>query len=226
MIRTVQTLRQLFRLKRPMSNIAAFSYVNLEQGTQSWLDWRFEGIGASDAPAIMGENPWKSRTKLMREKRERRKVKLNAAMKRGMELEPVARERYELKFGMKVAPACLQSNQHAWMRASVDGMSACGNTVIEIKCGEGAYWVSSATGQVPDYYMGQLQHILSVTGLSAIDYWCFVPEKPEIFIRVERDEVYIQRLIALEKAFWDEFQAFEREKRIEAPDSGHSSLVL
>lgn len=203
-----------------MNNIAAFSYVNLEQGTQSWLDWRFEGIGASDAPAIMGENPWKSRTKLMREKRERKKVKLNAAMRRGTELEPVARERYENKFGLKVSPACLQSNQHPWMRASVDGISACGNTVIEIKCGEGAYWVSSATGQVPDYYMGQLQHILSVTGLSAIDYWCFVPDKQEILIRVERDEAYIQRLIALEKAFWDEFQAFESEKRVGIPGLG------
>ncbi|HCM42433.1 MAG TPA: YqaJ viral recombinase family protein [Candidatus Omnitrophota bacterium] len=189
-----------------MNSAAAFSFVNLEQGTQAWLDWRFEGIGASDAPAIMGENPWKSRTKLMREKRERTKVKLNAAMRRGMELEPVARERYENHFGLKVVPACLQSNHHPWMRASVDGLSHCGNIVIEIKCGEGAYWVSSATGKVPDYYMGQLQHILAVTGLLAIDYWCYMPEKPAIHIRVERDDSYIQKMIELERSFWEEFK--------------------
>ncbi len=185
---------------------AAFSFVSLEQGTQAWLDWRFEGLGASDAPALMGENPWKSRTKLMREKCERKRVKLNAAMRRGMELEPVARERYENKFGIKMTPACLQSNEYHWMRASLDGISSCGNTIIEIKCGEGAYWVSSATGKVPDYYMGQLQHILAVTGLKMMDYWCYVPDRPEIHIQVERDESYIRRLIELEKAFWEEFQ--------------------
>jgi putative phage-type endonuclease len=178
--------------------------VNLQQGTPEWLNWRFEGIGASDAPAIMGENPWKSRSRLMKEKFERKKVKLNAAMIRGTELEPVARESYEKRFGIAVPPACLQSNLHSWMRASVDGITSCGTKVIEIKCGEGAYWNSSTSGAVPTYYMGQLQHILAVTGLESIDYWCFVPKKPEIHIQVERDESYIARLIEMEKLFWHE----------------------
>lgn len=183
-----------------------FSLVELEQGTQAWMDWRFEGIGASDAPAIMGENPWKSRTRLMNEKRERKKVKLNAAMRRGMELEPVARERYETQFGISVPPACMQSKTHPWMRASVDGYAPQQEKVIEIKCGEGAYWASSATGEVPKYYFAQLQHILFVTGLPTIDYWCYVPDRPEIFICVRRDEEYIQRMIEVEKAFWQEMQ--------------------
>ncbi len=182
----------------------AYSLVNLQQGTSDWLNWRFEGIGASDAPAIMGENPWKSRSRLMKEKRERKKVKLNAAMIRGTELEPEARQCYEKKFGIAVPPACLQSLAHTWMRASVDGMTPCGSKVIEIKCGEGAYWNSAASGVVPVYYMGQLQHILSVTGLQTIDYWCYVPSKPEIHIEVERDELYIARLIEMEKLFWHE----------------------
>lgn len=183
-----------------------YSMVKLEQGTPDWLAWRFEGIGASDAPAIMGQNPWKSRAKLMREKRERRIVKMNAAMLRGSQLEPEARQSYENKFGKAVPPACLQSARHSWMRASVDGLTPCGSTVIEIKCGEGAYWQSSVTGEVPSYYMGQLQHILFVTGLSSIDYWCYLPSRPEIHIQVSRDETYIEKMIEAEKLFWLEFQ--------------------
>lgn len=187
-------------------NKAAFSFVDLQQGTENWLNWRFEGIGASDAPSIMGENPWKSRARLMKEKRERKKVKLNAAMIRGTELEPVARESYEKKFGISIPPACLQSTMHSWMRASVDGMTSCGGKVIEIKCGEGAYWNSASSGTVPVYYMGQLQHILAVTGLQEIDYWCYSPKNPEIHICVERDESYIARLIEMEKLFWHEMR--------------------
>ncbi len=183
-----------------------FSFVNLTQGTEEWLAWRFEGIGASDAPSIMGENPWKSRTRLMREKKEHRKVKWNAAMKRGAELEPEARASYEKKLGISMTPLCLQSNTHSWMRASVDGLSSCGKKVIEIKCGEGAYFLTSATGAVPGYYRAQLQHILAVTGLPAIDYWSYSPGRPEIHIIVERDDAYIEHMIELEQIFWLELQ--------------------
>ena len=193
-----------------------YECVQLQQGTEDWLNWRFEGIGASDAPAIMGENPWKSRARLMKEKRERKKPKLNTAMIRGTELEPIARDNYEKKFGISVPPACLQSNSHSWMRASVDGMTVCGSTVIEIKCGEGAYWKSAESGEVPSYYMGQLQHILAVTGLAVIDYWCYLPEHSGIHIRVPRDEIYITRLIEMEKLFWRELV----ESRVPVQDGG------
>jgi len=37
-----------------------FKIVTLEQGTQAWREWRHNGIGASDASTIMGENRFKS----------------------------------------------------------------------------------------------------------------------------------------------------------------------
>ena len=42
--------------------------VSIQQGTKEWLEWRSQGIGASDAPAIMGENPWKRPETLLQEK--------------------------------------------------------------------------------------------------------------------------------------------------------------
>ena len=60
--------------------------------------------------------------------------------------------------------------------------------------------------------MGQLQHILAVTGLEAIDFWCYLPKKPPVLVTVARDEGYIGRLLEEEAAFWAEVVA-ERARR-------------
>ena len=178
-----------------------YTIVNLRQNTPKWLEWRSQGIGASDAPAIMGENPWKSADYLLQEKCEGKTYGPNAAMVRGTALEPEARKCYERKFGVRIAAACLQSTNYEWLRASVDGLATDGSTVVEIKCGESAYRKAS-TGDVPDYYFGQLQHILAVTGLHEIDFWCYLPSRPEVHIPVARDESYIKRMLETEHAFW------------------------
>ena len=46
-----------------------FTIVELRQGTQEWLEWRHNGIGASDASTIMGESRFNSTAGLMKEKR-------------------------------------------------------------------------------------------------------------------------------------------------------------
>ena len=184
-----------------------FTIVELEQGTSEWREWRHKGIGASDAPTIMGENPWKSAEELLREKRgPARDGGQNAAMARGTQLEPEARRRYIARKGTDFRPTCLQSNQHIWLRASVDGISADANAVVEIKCGESVYHKTSQYRSVPDYYYGQLQHILAVTGLASLDFWCYLPGRPELLVPVARDVKYIERLINVELTFWNNVQ--------------------
>ena len=77
-----------------------------------------------------------------------------------------------------------------------------GITLVEIKCGESVYRNTSQYGCVPDYYNGQLQHILAVTGLKSLDFWCYLPGRPELLVRVERDNNYIDRLLNAEFKFW------------------------
>lgn len=185
--------------------------VELEQGTLEWLKWRHQGIGASDAPAIMKENPWKSRADVFSEKcSPPRGSSQNEAMSRGSQLEPEARERYMAKSGKIVKPACLQSCRFEWLRASVDGLSISGDSVVEIKCGDSVYRKASSFRCVPDYYYGQLQHILAVTNLPVIDFWCYLPGRPEVLIPVARDEVYIERLLETELDFWSRVEASAR----------------
>lgn len=181
----------------------AYTVLKLQQGTTEWFEWRSNGIGASDAPAIMGENPWKSSAHLLSEKLGTAKEFVgNAATARGTALEPEARKRYEAISKFRVVPACLQSNKHEWQRASVDGLSANGHAVVEIKCGESVYKKTASSRQVPNYYIGQLQHILAVTDLPQIDFFCWLPKLPEIHLCIKRDDRYIARLIAAEQAFW------------------------
>ena len=184
---------------------SAYTIVNLQQGTTEWLEWRSNGIGASDAPAIMGENPWKSSAHLLSERLGTAKTfEGNAAMEKGTALEPEARIRYEAISKVRVTPACLQSKKHQWQRASVDGLAADGNTVVEIKCGESVYKKTASSRLVPSYYIGQLQHILAVTDLPHIEFFCWLPNLPEIHLRIKRDDRYIARLIVAEQAFWQQ----------------------
>jgi len=180
-----------------------YTIVELVQGTYEWLEWRHKGVGASDAPVVMGENPWKTSAELLREKRGPARDSIqDAAMSRGVLLEPEARERYVSRTGRDMQPACLQSSQHEWLRASVDGITTDGNVVVEIKCGESVYRSTSQYGCVPDYYYGQLQHILAVTGLESLDFWCYLPRRPELLVPVKRDNNYIDRLLNTELEFW------------------------
>jgi putative phage-type endonuclease len=191
------------------SKFTSFPYttVDFTQGTQAWLDWRNQGIGASDAPAIMGENPWKSPDRLLKEKLNRVSSELNKAMRRGTVLEPEARSRYEELTGIKVRPICLESTQFYWFRASLDGLAHDGSSVIEIKCGEAVYRHAASEHEVPRYYVGQLQHILAVTGLARIDFWCYLPGRPEVHLCIDRDDHYIDRLIETESRFWQKLES-------------------
>ena len=187
-----------------MGKTTSFTIVELEQGTPEWREWRHNGIGASDAPSIMGENRFKSFDELLQEKCQppQDSVK-NKAMILGNRLEPEARSRYIAATGKDVRPVCIQSTTYEWFRASLDGLSVGKDSVVEIKCGASVYRKTSETRLVPAYYYGQLQHIMSITGLGMLDLWCYWPGYPELLLPVERNDAYIERLLNKELEFWN-----------------------
>jgi putative phage-type endonuclease len=179
-----------------------FIKLDFEQSTEEWLAWRRGGIGASDAPVVMGLSPWQTEGELLRLKTGQRAERpANDAMQRGKRLEPVARLAYVNHTGIDVEPVCVQSRRHPWMRASLDGLSADGRHVVEIKCpGEKDHRLA-ASGSVPEKYYPQLQHILAVIGLEEIYYWSFRLDHT-VRLKVERDEPFIAALTEKEVAFW------------------------
>ena len=195
-------LKKLFRNGSNTENLP-FKVIELEQGTQQWLNWRHLRIGASDAPTIMGENRFKSPDKLLHEKKLKVQIGtgLNEKMRKGTALEPKARSLYQKITKKAVQPICIQSHSYSWLIASLDGISNDYKSLVEIKCGESAYR-QAARGIVPDYYFGQLQHQLMVTGLNSLDYWCYWPGERGLLIQVERDNSYIKRLFKQEEEFY------------------------
>ena len=107
----------------------------LHQNTPEWHRWRLHGIGASDAPVIMGDAVFKTPRMLWSIKTGRTGENApGPAARRGRELEMLARRAYERQVDIQMEPLCLVHDELEWMRASLDGLSFDGSTVLEIKC--------------------------------------------------------------------------------------------
>ena len=189
----------------------AYSRVPVVQGTAAWHEWRQQGIGASEAPSIMGESPYKSVERLMAEKLgTAAPTPVTCQMEQGLALEPVVRRAYNRTHANPVQPACLQSRHLSWLRASADGLSLDGQQLIEIKCGWCAYRHLRDTGMPTSYYRAQLQHLLAVTDLPSIDYVCYIPGQEPLCRTIERDDAYIAVMLCRENSFWDRVLAARR----------------
>ena len=180
---------------------------DLVQGSEEWHQRRNSGIGGTDAPVIMGENPWKSTKYLLEEKLGlRKRFEGNEHTRRGITLEPLARSAYEKITKIKLEPAVLQSNKLHWQFASTDGINVQKKKIIEIKCGTKAYEYTAANNIAPPYYYGQIQHILCVSGYKSLDFFCWLPDYEPVLVNIERDEEYITRLIKEEFKFYQLMQ--------------------
>jgi putative phage-type endonuclease len=175
---------------------------NFEQGSSEWHDWRKTVIGASDAPKIMGENPFASKKSLIKDKVTPQTTSWsNAAMNEGNALEPVARSALEKIIGVSLNPQIIQNILRPWQAASVDGVNFNKNIVVEIKCGKASYDYLYKNNKIPPYYYAQLQHILSVLEMNEIIYFAFRPDEKPILIKVKRDQDYINLLLKKEREF-------------------------
>lgn len=177
--------------------------VPLLEHTPAWWEWRRFGVGSADAATILGESRGKSIEHLLAAKAQ----PARDSARRGEHDRSAARERkaradYCRALGLPVEPACLQSLARPWQRASIDGLSADGQRAVEIKCGKATYATAAARQRPARSHVAQLQHILAVTGLPMMDYWCHCPPHPPLRLEVRRDEAYIARLLAAEEVFW------------------------
>jgi len=178
-----------------------FNVLHFEQGSEEWLEWRHTGIGASDASTVMGDNRFESPEELLYAKKNRINEPPNEAMKKGTRLEPIARDLYISETGIEVVPLCLQDKKYPWIIASMDGITEDFKHIVEIKCGKSAYWHARKRIGPPDYYYGQLQHQMMITGLKEVDYFCYWPGETSVLQVVKRDENYIKSMFRAEQAF-------------------------
>lgn len=188
--------------------------LNLIQGSPEWHLFRERHIMATAASCIIGLNPYKSCFNLWEEMMcMAPPVIMNTAMKRGVELEPFAREIACKILEMEFDPCVYLSDQFYWQAASLDGLYIPNNVVLEIKCPNKIVHEAASVCSIPEYYICQLQHQISVTNASKAIYFSYRPNnkgkengEPEFFILdVFRNEEFIKELEKIEWNFWTDF---------------------
>ena len=206
------------KLNNPKARPALRLVSTKDMSREQWLKVRQTGIGASDAAAAVGLNPYQSQLELWMIKtgREDQLPQIDpeddsAPTYWGHILEPIVAKHYAKRTGHKVrrVNSVLQhpDEDKAWMLANLD-YSVVGATDVQIlECKTaGEFGARLWRDGVPEYVQCQVQHQLAVTGKAAADV-CVLLCGQEIQIhRIERDEALIARLVELERRFWEYVQ--------------------
>lgn len=179
----------------------------LIQQSEEWLTFRRNKIGSSDAPIIMERSPWRTPYQLWLEKLSPTMQHTTNAMKRGLDLEEAARDKFEQMTGLTVFPQVVQHPTIEFMIASLDGMTIEGNAIVEIKCPGREDQVNALRGKIPEKYYPQLQHQMEVCELDKAYYFSYDGEDG-VILEISRDDKYIKRMIQKEEEFWNCLQDF------------------
>lgn len=178
-----------------------YEIIDLEQGSTEWRAFRHDKIGASDAAIIMCESPWMTEFELWKDKTDKKESQVaTPAMQRGIDLEQLARDKYNEMTGRDMKPTVLVSVEWNWMMASLDGLSSCKTSAVEIKCPGKIDHLTACEGKIPKKYYAQLQHILAVSKLDMVDYFSFDGENG-VIITCPRNDEYIEEMIVREENF-------------------------
>jgi putative phage-type endonuclease len=185
-------------------------WIDLVQGTPAWLAWRAGGLGGSDMAAVLGLSPWHSGRELWLLKTGQALPQESTfAMRRGLRLEPAAREWYERHAGRRAPAACVQHDEHAWLRASLDGVALFGEVILEIKWPNVDDHQEALGGHVPEHYLPQVHHQLAASGalvchyLSCSEHRMFDDRQRFALVTVKNDPWWRKRVLEEGAKFWN-----------------------
>lgn len=164
-----------------------------EQGTPEWLEWRLNGITATEASAALGVSKWASPLSVYKQKLNPEPHEQSKYEEWGTRLEDVIKfgkfadthPEFEVKQG-----ACYEDE---WRKCSLDGeLYQDGKCVaiLEIKTGRDA----SAWDPIPEYYKAQVMWQMHVTGIKRT-YFAVLLNGCDYFERViDYDPQYAEEL--------------------------------
>jgi len=142
--------------------------IELEQGSPEWLEWRRTKSMASETPAVMGLSPWQSPLMVAESKLNGAQMAQNAAMLRGIEREPIVRERVSKDWNIRFEPAVVEDEEYGASLDGIDLYDDVGRTILEIKSPvdgtNSRLYHGALQHEVPEHYLIQVQHQLMVSG--------------------------------------------------------------
>lgn len=174
--------------------------IELEQGSEQWLEWRRAKRMASETPVVTHRSPYQNWDGLRKVKRGQN-VKQTSAMAHGHQFEHEARLWAASETGLMFIPAIVEDGEYG---ASLDGID--GDCILEVKCpksGRGSdTWDFAERGLIRPDYDDQIIHQLAVSG-AALAFYCVYDAETKRGTMIERtpDLDAWKRI----QSAWDEF---------------------
>ena len=183
--------------------------IHLEQRSDGWLEWRREGVTASDAAVLLGQSPYKSRWQLWAEKSgvlKTQDVSSNPHVQRGIDQEDDARNLMEQALDdAPLLPVCGEWEQNPRLRASFDGVTKDGIPVeLKAPCQKVYLEVKNLKDQAAAYQLAFVQVQFQIMVADAQKGWlCFYYKgMPLLPVCIARDECFVRQLQQDAEAFW------------------------
>ena len=191
---------------------------------KAWLKGRMNGIGGSDASAVVGMNPYKTNIELFEEKIGRtipEDISDKACVQYGKTAEGPIRELFKLDYPeYKVSHydyRILQSNEYPFMQASLDGelLDQDGRQgILEIKTTNILQSMQREkwNERIPQNYYIQVLHYLLVTGYQFVVLRAHLVSSWDRDVRTQAKHYFIEReevkedlefLLQEEIKFWE-----------------------
>lgn len=189
---------------------------------REWLRGRSQGIGGSDASAVIGQNPWKDNLALWEEKTGRKEpedISEREVVIYGNAVEEALRQIYQAKHRGEIEVnympnVTLQNREHPELQYSPDGL------LVDSQGRKGILEIKTTTilrsrdkekwnEQIPPNYFIQVLHGLNVTGFEFVDVFAELTLRPDLsqlreyHIEREGQEEALQYLQEEVLAFWD-----------------------
>lgn len=185
-------------------------FVNLDQRTDEWKNWRKNGITATDSPVIAGISPYNTAWHLWGEKCG--KVKPHPvsdfAVANGIRYESTALDLWNEKHNEMALPACIEWDKDPKWKASLDGLALDGR-VIEIKCfGKEHLKEVDKVGlkaEFIQYCLMQVQHQILVADAKEAVLVLYDPDYPGGIreFPIKRDDEVIKGILERGEHFWE-----------------------
>jgi putative phage-type endonuclease len=153
----------------------SYTILDLEQGSQEWLNARFNYITASQVPVILGLSPYQTPIELFEEKL-MKVVNPPPGEKQyifdmGHKIERMAREWANRELKREFKPMVLVSDKLPELMASLDGFCLESNEILEVKYVGREKLRTISNGDIPYHHGAQIQSQLLVSGAGKCIYF-------------------------------------------------------
>ena len=185
---------------------------NLQQGSAEWLQFRAKHFGASEASAMLGMSPYKSRDDLLREKATGIAPDVDENTQRifdrGHELEAQARPIAEEIIGEDLFTPTMSADLDGLpLSCSCDGLTLMQDIVWECKT-LNASLRDALPGTIPEMYHPQLEQMMLITGAEKALFMAYDGEE-ELHCWYESKPALRKKIIAGWKQFAADLETYE-----------------